>query len=70
MLFRSNTAGVDTSLKCTGVEEVGVDQGILAFGSFHVSTYWLCVLPEFFRHFFILACCVAWMMRCMDVICF
>ena len=38
---KPNTAGVDTSLKCTGVEEVSVDQGILAFGSFHVSNYWL-----------------------------
>ena len=38
---KPNTAGVDTSLKFTGVEEVGVDQGILAFGSFHVSNYWL-----------------------------
>ena len=40
---KPNTAGVDTSLKCTGVEEVGiyVDLGLEGFESFWFLAYWL-----------------------------
>lgn len=38
---KPNTAGVDTSLKCTGVEEVGVDIGQLTHGLLCFSTQWL-----------------------------